>query len=69
MSQYAIEPHSAARLSALDERTSEAWTAYRDATQGLEGPDYVEAEHDAWAALQDDLRAIADERAALSEAA
>jgi hypothetical protein len=69
MSQFAIQPHDVARLSALDERTAEAWTAYRDATQGLEGPDYAEAEHDAWAALQDDLRAIADERSALAEAA
>ena len=48
----------------LDERTRDAWTAYRDGLAGLAGPDYDTAETEAWDRLQDALRQIEDDRAA-----
>lgn len=59
MTTYA--PHDAA----LDERTRKAWTAYRDQLADLSGKAYDEAETAAWEHLQETLRDIADDRAAL----
>jgi hypothetical protein len=48
----------------LDERTREAWSAYRDHLVELEGREYDAAEADSWDRLQDALRDIEAERAA-----
>jgi hypothetical protein len=37
----------------------EAWAAYRESLQGLEGRDYEDAEHVSWERLQRALRALA----------
>ncbi|MDQ4041202.1 MAG: hypothetical protein M3141_05575 [Actinomycetota bacterium] len=36
-----------------------AWTVYRDSLRDLRGAEYEIAEHEAWEALQRELRAIA----------
>lgn len=59
MTTYA--PHDAA----LDERTRQAWAAYRDELSELSGKAYDEAETTAWERLQETLRDIAEDRAAL----
>jgi hypothetical protein len=51
--------------STLDERTRTAWTAYRDELSELAGRAYDEAEAEAWDRLQEALRDIEQERAAL----
>jgi hypothetical protein len=48
--------------AALQEREREAWGRYSAALQGLAGRDYEDAETEAWAELQRDLRAIDAER-------
>jgi hypothetical protein len=49
---------------ALDERTREAWSSYRDALNELSGRAYDDAEADAWQHLQDELGQIEADRAA-----
>jgi hypothetical protein len=49
---------------ALDERTRQAWSAYRDGLTDLTGRDYDDAESDAWDHLQQELEAIEADRAA-----
>lgn len=49
---------------ALDERTRQAWSAYRDGLADLTGRDYDTAESDAWDHLQQELEAIEADRAA-----
>lgn len=49
----------------LDERTRKAWGAYRDELADLSGKAYDEAETPAWERLQETLRDIEDDRAAL----
>ena len=44
--------------TATDERTRIAWTVYRDSLRDLSGRDYDDAEHEAWEALQRELRSI-----------
>jgi hypothetical protein len=51
--------------STLDERTRKAWTAYSDELSELAGRAYDEAEAAAWDRLQDALREIEEDRAAL----
>jgi hypothetical protein len=51
--------------STLDERTRTAWTAYRDELSELAGRAYDEAEAAAWDRLQEALRDIEQDRAAL----
>jgi hypothetical protein len=51
--------------SELDERTRKAWTAYRDGLAELDGPAYDEAESASWDRLQEALRDIEEDRAAL----
>jgi hypothetical protein len=57
MTTYA--PHVEA---ALQEREREAWGRYSTTLRDLEGRDYEDAETEAWAELQRDLRAIDAER-------
>jgi hypothetical protein len=52
------------RESALQERERVAWSRYKDALHHLEGRDYEDAETEAWAELQRDLRAIDADRVA-----
>jgi hypothetical protein len=47
----------------LDERTREAWSAYRDELAELQGREYDAAETDSWERLQDALRTIEADRA------
>jgi hypothetical protein len=56
----------APNLDTLDERTREAWSAYRDELAGLSGRPYDDAEAESWDRLQEALRAIEADRAALS---
>jgi hypothetical protein len=46
----------------LDERTREAWSAYRDELAELHGREYDAAENDSWERLQDALRTIETDR-------
>jgi hypothetical protein len=48
----------------LDERTREAWSAYRDELVELQGREYDAAETDSWERLQDALRTIDADRSA-----
>jgi hypothetical protein len=50
--------------AALQERERVAWSRYSDTLRNLEGRDYEEAETEAWAELQRDLRAIDADRVA-----
>ena len=49
---------------ALDERTRQAWSSYRDDLVELTGRHYADAEADAWDRLQDALAQIELDRAA-----
>jgi hypothetical protein len=49
---------------ALDERTRQAWSTYRDGLADLTGRNYDDAEADAWDRLQDALGEIEADRAA-----
>ncbi|MCW2993679.1 MAG: hypothetical protein JWQ18_1174 [Conexibacter sp.] len=51
--------------STLDERTRKAWSAYRDDLVALQGPAYDTAETESWNRLQESLRDIESDRAAL----
>jgi hypothetical protein len=51
--------------STLDERTREAWSTYRDDLADLQGRAYDNAESQSWERLQDELREIEADRAAL----
>jgi hypothetical protein len=42
----------------LQERERKAWSRYSESLHALEGRDYEDAETEAWAQLQRDLRAI-----------
>ena len=48
--------------AALQVREREAWSRYSTCLRELEGRDYEDAETEAWAELQRDLRAIDAER-------
>jgi hypothetical protein len=50
--------------SALEERTRQAWSAYRDDLADRSGRDYDDAEAEAWDRLQDVLATIEADRAA-----
>jgi predicted phage gp36 major capsid-like protein len=50
--------------SALEERTRQAWSAYRDDLADRSGRDYDDAEAEAWDRLQDVLTTIEADRAA-----
>ncbi len=59
MTTYA--PHDAGQ----DERTRQAWEAYREELTDLSGRAYDEAESAAWERLQEALRDIAEDHAEL----
>jgi hypothetical protein len=48
--------------AALMERERQAWSRYSGTLRDLQGRDYDDAETEAWAELQRDLRAIDAER-------
>ncbi|HWH94869.1 MAG TPA: hypothetical protein VNT03_13500 [Baekduia sp.] len=58
MTTYA--PHD----SALDDRTRQAWSTYREGLADLSGRPYDNAESEAWERLQDVLGEIEADRAA-----
>jgi hypothetical protein len=49
---------------ALDERTRQAWSSYRDGLSELSGRQYDDAEAEAWERLQEALEDIEADRAA-----
>jgi hypothetical protein len=49
---------------ALEERTRQAWSTYRDGLSELSGREYDDAEAEAWTQLQDELEHIEADRAA-----
>lgn len=51
--------------SKLDERTREAWSAYREDLAELQGRAYDAAEAESWDRLQEQLQDIEADRAAL----
>ena len=59
-------PDTERRRAELDARTRSAWTSYRDALSGLEGPAYDAAEAAEWDQLQATLRAVEQARDALA---
>jgi hypothetical protein len=56
-------PTFAPNQHTLDERTREAWTAYRDQIADLGGREYDAAEAASWDRLQEALREIEADRA------
>jgi len=52
MTTFAANEHTGRQLSEIDDRTAEAWLAYRDGLTGLEGDAYEEAERTSWELLQ-----------------
>jgi hypothetical protein len=66
MTTFAANEETGRRLSELDERTREAWHAYRDALRDLDGDDYAEAEHTSWELLQLTLAEIGAQRRELA---
>jgi hypothetical protein len=61
MTAYAPDHDTAAPF---DGRVREAWTAYKDRLDALEGRAYDDAETEAWETLQDALRDIEADREA-----
>lgn len=68
MTTAAPKPEEALTLEELDERTSSAWTAYRDSLRELTGHEYDEAETRSWERLQRKLRQLERRRSELEEA-
>jgi chromosome segregation ATPase len=50
----------------LDERTHDAWSAYRESLRDLSGRDYDDAETRSWERLQQELQEIEERRAELA---
>jgi hypothetical protein len=42
----------------IDAETAQAWAVYAARLEGLAGPDYDEAEQEAWSILQDTLEEL-----------
>jgi hypothetical protein len=57
-----ISDQTTRRLAEIEQRERQAWEAYSDDLQGLEGRDYEEAEGESWERLQRTLRELEDER-------
>jgi hypothetical protein len=66
MTTAAPRPDHALTEQELDERTLDAWTAYRESLRELTGSDYDEAEHTSWERLQGELRELDEQRAELA---
>lgn len=60
MTTAAPRHDGAASPEEIDERTQSAWAGYQEALRDLTGRDYDDAEHEAWAKLQERLSAIAE---------
>lgn len=58
MTTAAPRPDHALSQEEIDERTLDAWTAYRESLRELSGSEYDEAEHRSWERLQDELRQL-----------
>jgi hypothetical protein len=54
-----------ATLEELEERTQDAWGAYRESLRELSGRDYDDAEAGAWDRLQRELHGLDERRAQL----
>jgi hypothetical protein len=65
MTTFAPRRHDRLTREALDERTRQAWGAYRDSLAELTGQEYEDAEHRRWHLLQRELAKIEAERAEL----
>lgn len=65
MTTFAPRRHDRLTREALDERTRQAWAAYRASLDGLEGTEYEDTEDRRWHLLQRELGKIAAERAEL----
>ena len=52
MTTAAPRPEQALTAEEIDERTLDAWTAYRDSLRDLSGTEYDEAERRSWERLQ-----------------
>jgi hypothetical protein len=63
MSASATDPEKLARLEA---ETRQAWSAYRERTQALEGEEYDAVEDASWAELQARLRVLERRRRVLT---
>jgi hypothetical protein len=68
MTTTAHRPEAPLTLEEVDERTLDAWTAYRDSLRELSGREYDEAETRSWERLQRRLRQLEQRRAQLAGA-
>ena len=51
----------------LEQEKRRAWGEYAESVRGLEGPEYEAAEQEAWARLQEALRAAGEGEVPLAE--
>ncbi len=58
MTTAAARPEELLTLEEIDERTLQAWTAYRDSLRELTGREYDEAERRSWDRLQRKLHQL-----------
>lgn len=65
MTTAAPRPDEALTLDEVDERTLDAWTAYREGLRELTGREYDDAERRSWEHLQGELTELAQRRAQL----
>lgn len=65
MTTAAPRPDHALTQAEIDERTLDAWTAYRESLRELSGSEYDQAEDRSWERLQDSLRELDQQRTEL----
>ena len=68
MTTAAARPEELLTLEEIDERTLNAWTAYRDSLRELTGREYDDAEHRSWDGLQRKLHQLEQSRVELASA-
>jgi len=61
MTTAAPRHDGAATPQEIDERTQSAWAEYSQVLRDLTGRDYDDAEHEAWAKLQEALAALGEQ--------
>jgi len=66
MTTTAARPEELLTVEEIDERTLNAWTAYRDSLRELTGREYDEAENRSWQRLQRKLRHLEQRRVELA---
>jgi hypothetical protein len=66
MTTAAPRPDHTLTAEEIDERTLDAWTAYRDSLRELTGVEYDEAERRSWDRLQRKLRQLQGSREELT---